>query len=501
MLKNFFLKKGVNFFSLHALKTPFNVMSRILNIKTKTSGENKKRVLEANFFYHSSPFLHLYRKDAAWNNYILASNVYEKKKKISLSSKLIRFFVIFFTLLLVRSIFQYTLGADKTILEIILNYDWPYIIGSLYGSIFTVLLCDGGGKDWWDLSAWRGRTIYVRKSPYVRERSAPGRLLGPGWNATRSASVPGRSHPAVIPSSGLVRSTSVPGRLLSPGWSATRSASVPGRLDPVLWSDSGGGRANTPVKLPIPGFITEMDIKDMLGYDINQVHYNLDNMPRGDTEKFFKNMGISQNRILINYIDYHVDLLRSQGSLLKSTLDSAKIKTKGFQSCTPSRQGEILDAAFRGQILAFNSWINSRYELASNAFMTLHWHDKCNVITEDTFNLINNYFADIKASRVKFIEKEKLLIHKGKEMSLAQKIKEKYTALNLHKKEITKVFNTMEPIIFKELKKTDCFKTDKSLSARKIYEYNEFNIRYNQDYEEFKRAIHPLMDRKLDKKN
>jgi len=98
-----------------------------------------------------------------------------------------------------------------------------------------------------------------------------------------------------------------------------------------------------------------MDIKDMLGYDINQVHYNLDNMPRGDTEKFFKNMGISQNRILINYIDYHVDLLRSQGSLLKSTLNSAKIKTKGFQSCTPSRQGEILDAAFRGQILAFNS--------------------------------------------------------------------------------------------------------------------------------------------------
>jgi len=86
-------------------------------------------------------------------------------------------------------------------------------------------------------------------------------------------------------------------------------------------------------------------------------------------------------------------------------------------------------------------------------------------------------------------------------MSLAQKIKEKYTALNLHKKEITKVFNTMEPIIFKELKKTDCFKTDKSLSARKIYEYNEFNIRYNQDYEEFKRAIHPLMDRKLDKNN
>ena len=65
MLKNFFLKKGVNFFSLHALKTPFNVMNRILNIKTKTSGENKKRVLEANFFYHSSLLLHLYRKDAA----------------------------------------------------------------------------------------------------------------------------------------------------------------------------------------------------------------------------------------------------------------------------------------------------------------------------------------------------------------------------------------------------------------------------------------------------
>jgi hypothetical protein len=61
--------------------------------------------------------------------------------------------------------------------------------------------------------------------------------------------------------------------------------------------------------------------------------------------------------------------------------------------------------------------------------------------TEDTFNLIYNYFADIQASRVKFIEKEKLL--NRKEMSLAQKIKEKYTALNLHKKEISIVFNTM----------------------------------------------------------
>ena len=118
--------------------------------------------------------------------------------------------------------------------------------------------------------------------------------------------------------------------------------------------------------------------------------------------------------------------------------------------------------------------------------------------TEDTFNLIYNYFADIQASRVKFIEKEKLL--NRKEMSLAQKIKEKYTALNLHKKEISIVFNTMEPLIFKELKKTDCFKTDKSLSARKIHEYNEFNISYNRDYEEYKKAIHPIMDRKLNKK-
>jgi hypothetical protein len=103
----------------------------------------------------------------------------------------------------------------------------------------------------------------------------------------------------------------------------------------------------------------------------------------------------------------------------------------------------------------------------------------------------------IVASREKYVAQQSLILKK--DISIAQRAKEIYIALNIHHNEATKCLNRLEPVLAKEFKKTDCYTVNPGLMEKILDERRKIDSEYGASYNEYKKALHPVMNQKLKK--
>ena len=98
-------------------------------------------------FFYSWAFLYQIPTDP--NIRVIFIPIKEKVKNISFFKKVLKIITFFFVALFLKSLCQYSLGAEQTILEILIfNLYSPYSWGSVFGGIFTVYLMDSGDENW-----------------------------------------------------------------------------------------------------------------------------------------------------------------------------------------------------------------------------------------------------------------------------------------------------------------------------------------------------------------
>ena len=358
-------------------------------------------------FFYSSAFLYQIPSDP--NIRVIFIPIKEKVKKISFSKKVLKILTFFFVLLFLKSLCQYSLGAQQTILQILIcdkDY-WRYALGSVFGSIFTVYLMDSGDES-----------------------------LGNSGRAGDSDSPERPGSPAERPDSRAQR------------------------------PDSAGG-SNTQGALPLSAEqiaqakLEEANLKSQ--NIISQVrNYNLalsSQIPevKGATQKLVKDASILEK-------------------------SSAHLQSQWYNN-----------SLFLFAKLS-ESWSRARLSFADSCFKLVLETPSADPTKK--YNIWKD-MQGIIASREKYVTQQRLIM--AKDLTIPQRAKELYIALNVHHNEVTKCWNRLEPILAKEFQKTDCYAVNSGLMEKILNERRKIDSEYGASYSEYKKGIHPVMNKKFQK--
>jgi hypothetical protein len=348
-------------------------------------------------FFYSSAFLYQIPSDP--NIRVIFIPIKEKVKKISFFKKVLKIITFFFVALFLKSLCQYSLGAEQTILEILfLNLCSPYSWGSVFGGIFTVYLMDSGDENWGN--------------------------------------------------SGRAGDSDSPER---PGSPAERPGSA------------GGSNTHGPLSAEQ---IAERRLE----------HANQN----------------SQN--IFSYVSSYNQRFSGEVKEIKEVTDKVVKDSKTLYKSSVNSQSAWYGSSLILYAKLSEGWSKERLNFADSCFKLLLQTPSVDPTKR------HNIWEDMQgivASRGKYVAQQSLIMRK--DISIAQRAKEMYIALNVHHNEVTKCWNRLEPVLAKEFKKTDCYTVNPGLMEKILDERRKIDSEYGASYNEYKKALHPVMNQKLKK--
>lgn len=387
----------------------------------------------------------------------------DKVKKVPffiffLKKKVPRFIIFFILLVFMRSLWQYILGAEHTLLELILAaLSSEYLLGSALGSIFTTYLMDSGDEVWGN----RGRAGKSASRQRLNSPEWPSLPRG-GSPAERPGSAQRPGSPTEIPSPQRPDSPQIPGSP-RPGSPAERAGSpqIPGSPGERPGS-AGGSNTHGPVS-------AEQSDADRISV----------------YEKNWKDLTTVVREI-------NTDLSSVTGEIKKMAQKVVR-ESIFLPNNSDDKQGQWYSAALHVYAKASEDWGRRRLAFADKSLAMLVATPS---VEQAKKAAIWEEMKTIIRSRENFLQQKEVILRKPG-ISHPQRAKEMYTALNIHHNEWTKCWNRLEPVLAKEFKKTGCYTLDPALMDQILKEQKRVHSEFGASFAEFKKALHPVINKKL----